>query len=317
MGQNRQGIDAYVATNLLPHVAALIAVVEAGSFTAAGRRAGVDKTQLSRRVKALEDALETRMLQRTTRRLHVTPAGQALIDAVGEPLADVVDALQLAGEPGRVRGRVRIASPPFLARDLWVPVIGQLRSEYPELRPVIRASEVMVDLVEGGFDLAVRVGHMPDSSHVARRLATWRYVLVASPDWVAAHPEVQHPADLAGHWVLYGTVPNAGRWRFERGDEGVEVHMDPDLDFDNAEMIVEALRAGLGVTAAVPFAVERLLESGELVRVLPDWRVGHTLGIFGVTAHRSYLPARVQVVLDAVRERLREREIAWRGWSDG
>ncbi len=316
MGQDRQIISAYDASNFLPHLAAFLAVVEAGSFTAAGRRAGVDKTQLSRRVSALEDGLQVRLLNRTTRRMHLTEAGRALLDASTSPVLEVLQALQLAASPDHVQGTVRVASIPETAVEIWAPVVKDLARSHPAIHLDITAGETMVSVVDSGVDLAVRIGHMPDSSLIMRRLASWRYVLVASPTWVAAHPEVQAPEDLVPHWVLYGDVTRADRWRFERDGSKTEVTLDSVFTTDSGLLQRAALVAGVGVSAMAPFAVGEALRSGMLVRVLPQWRVAHTLGIFGVTPHRAYVPARVEVVLNAVRAQVRRREPLWEALTD-
>jgi len=263
-------------------------------------------------VKALEEALEVRLLNRTTRSLHVTEAGRALAEASAEPLQESLHALQIAAEPDQIQGTVRVASIPETSAEIWGPVLMELANSHPALHIDMSASETMVSLIDGGFDLAIRVGRMPDSSMISRRLATWRYVLCASPAWVAAHPEIRSPADLAPYWVLYGNVPNASRWRFERGDEAMDVEMGSVFTTDNGLLQCAALISGMGVSALTPFATMDQLQSGQLVRVLPEWRISHELGVFGVTPHRAYLPARVQVVLDCVSRRIKEREAVWR-----
>lgn len=315
MEQIIHSIGAHKATNLLPHLSAFVAVVEAGSFTGAAKRAGVDKTLLSRRVRALEDALEVRLLHRTTRSLHVTDAGQALVDAAAGPLHDALQALQIAAAPGQVTGRVRIATITHIDEAVWAPVIGEVLRSHPGIELDIDARETLVNVVGGGFDLAIRTGNLPDSSMIMRRLATWRYVLCATPEWVEAHPEVRSPADLAPHWLLYGDVPNASRWRFERGDDQVEVEMGAVVTGNHSGVLIACVHAGLGVTAMTPYVAGPSLEDGRLVRVLPDWRIGHTMGIYAVTPHRAYLPARVQVVLEMVERRLEELEEGWTRWS--
>ncbi|MCP4806156.1 MAG: LysR family transcriptional regulator [Proteobacteria bacterium] len=299
-------------TNLLPLLAAFLEVVDAGSFTAAARRTGTDKTVMSRRVKALEEALGVRLMNRTTRALHVTAAGQRLVDHAREPLADAMAALHQTQAPDRVDGVVRIASAQSLAQQLLVPVIAGLRATHPGLRVELSASERFGPLVDGGFELALRVGRQPDSGLISRKLASWRHVLVASPDWVASHPDVSDPADLPPHWILWGHTPRAQAWSFERGDARLDVRFERSaLMFDASQLLVESARAGLGVAAMPPFSVTRELQEGSLVRVLPEWSVAHDLGVFGVTPHRTLLPARVQVVLQSVRARLAELTPIW------
>jgi DNA-binding transcriptional LysR family regulator len=305
-------IVADMPTNILPHLVAFLEVVDAGSFTAAARRSSTDKTVMSRRVKALEQALGVRLLNRTTRAIHVTPAGRRLVEEARDPVADVLAALTRTRGPERVDGTIRVASAQSLSHALLVPVLAQLQRTHPNLNVVLSAAETLVPLVQEGHELAIRVGQMPDSSLVSRKLATWRYVLVASPEWVAAHPEVRSPADLSEHWMLWGSKPRSQRWRFARGDDQLELGLEryPYI-FDVSQLLVEGLRAGIGVTAMPPFCVSRELAEGSLVRLLPEWRMEHQYGIFGVTPHRAMLSGRVQVVLDAAKARAAELMPLW------
>ena len=205
-----------------------------------------------------------------------------------------------------------LASAQSLAQAVLLPVLGALRTSHPELRVELCAQETMTPLVEQGFDLALRVGHMPDSSLIARKLATWRYVLVASPAWITAHPEVQSPADLSPHWMMWGKTSSTQQWRFKRGKEAFALRMNQyPLVFDASQLLIESTRAGMGVTAMPPFSVARELADGSLVRLFEQWRVDHELGIYGVTPHRTMLPSRVQVVLEHVRTRLDELAPSW------
>ncbi len=312
MEQNPPGIVANSTTMLLPQLAAFLAVVEAGSFTAAARLTSSDKTVMSRRVKALEEALGVRLLNRTTRSIHVTAAGRRLVEEACDPVSDALSALVRIRGADHIEGTVRLASTQSLARAVLVPVLRTLRMSHPQLRVELGAQETMTPLVEQGYDLALRVGRMPDSSLIARKLATWRYVLVASPAWIACHSEVRSPADLSPHWMMWGTSSRAQEWRFERGEEAFALRMNQyPLVFDSSQLLIESARAGLGVTAMPPFSVTRELADGSLVRLLETWRVDHEFGIYGVTPHRTMLPSRVQVVLDHLRARLDELAPTW------
>lgn len=312
-GPESDSTVANVSVNMLPQLAALVAVVDAGSFTAAARQTRSDKTVLSRRVTALEQTLGVRLLNRTTRSLHVTDAGRRLVSDARNPVSDALAALARASSPDHLEGSVRVASAQSLAQAIWVPVLARLREAHPRLSITLDTDESFSPLVEEGYELGVRVGRMPDSGLTSRKLGGWRHVLVSSPEWVAAHPEVRSPVDLPEHWLMWG--PDSGRaqqWRFQRGQEDVDVRTDRSaLVFNASHLLVESARGGLGVAAMPPFSVARELAEGSLVRVLPDWRPVHELGIFGVTPHRTMLPARVHAVLDAVRVRVAELVPEW------
>jgi DNA-binding transcriptional LysR family regulator len=315
MGQNRTSTAADVSVNMLPQLASFVAVVDAGSFTAAARQTSSDKTVLSRRVTALEQALGVRLLNRTTRSLHVTDAGRRLVDEARHPVQDALAALVRMSAPDHLEGVVKVASAQSLGQSIWVPVLAQLREAHPRLRVELSTSETFSPLVEQGYELGVRVGRMPDSGLISRKLGGWSHVLVASPGWVAAHSQVKSPIDLPEHWLLWGgDGSSAQQWKFAEGEgeECVDVRMDRSaVVHDTSQLLTESARAGLGVAAMPPFSVARELTEGSLVRVLPSWRPIHELGVFAVTPHRTLLPARVHVVLEAVRARVTELVPVW------
>lgn len=304
--------DAKTTTKLLPHLASFIAVVEAGSYSAAARRLGIDKTLLSRRVRTLEDGLGVRLLQRTTRSLAPTEAGRVLFERAMSPLNETVAALSQVADPGRVEGIVRIATFSALTDQLWVPVIETLREQHPDLKLELRAAEQFIDLIDEGIDFALRAGNMPDSTFMARRVCTWHYVLCAAPSWVDRYgADVRTPEDIRDHWLLYRGVPRANRWTFERDGEKLEVQTGSAVVVDSGEVTDSLLRAGIGVVAMPTYMAGRAIESGAVVRLLPDWSVVHSHGLWIVTPARDHVPPRVTVVIEAVRAQLEELAVEW------
>lgn len=305
--------DAKSATKLLPHLASFVAVVEAGSYSAAARRLGIDKTLLSRRVRTLEDGLGVRLLQRTTRRVSPTDAGRVLFESAKSPLNETVAALSRAADPGRMAGTVRVATFTPLITDLWAPLIRRFRVEHPELRFELRTDERFIDLVDEGIDLAVRTGNMPDSTYTARRACTWDYVLCASPGWVAEFgARIKSPADVREHWLLYRGVARANRWTFERAGEKTEIQTGAAAVVDSAESLDQLLCAGIGVAPLPTYMAGPAMARGALVRLLPEWRVAHGYAMWIVTPAREYVPPRVTMVMEAVRARLEVLAAEWK-----
>ena len=301
---------------VLPLVHAFASVVAAGSFTKASRRTGVDKSLLSRRVQALEAALEVQLLVRTTRKLRVTDEGTALYASVSTQLDEVAAALGEASAGDKLRGRLVVATSPPLARQVVVPVVRRMRADHPHVLVDVRATESFVSLVDEGIDIALRMGRLKDSSLIARKLATARYVLVASKRWAADHPHVTSPEQLDGHWLLYTKVARADQWRFERGDQVLDVRVTPCVLVDEGHVLLESVRAGLGVGALFAMQVSEALRSGELVRVAPSWRVTHSIGIYAVYPNRTLMPRRAQTFLDMLDDQLDEMELMWRAQTD-
>ncbi len=304
--------DAKTATKLLPNLSSFVAAVEAGSYTAAARRLGVDKTLISRRVFALEKALGVRLLQRSTRQMAPTEIGQRLFSQVASPISDVLTALLQAGIAQPLAGIVKVATISAFSEEIWVPVIEKLLVTHPELRIEVSTSDNFVDLIDGGFDFALRTGNMPDSSLSARRLGRWSYTLCAAPSWLENNPKtLKTPADADGHWLLFSGVPRAHLWHFIRGNKSLEVEMTPLVAADSPELVASLVLAGVGVTALPAYIARRTIESGELVRVLPEWKVDHPHSLWVVLPTKDYVPPRVRTVIDALTNHVRDLEKQW------
>jgi DNA-binding transcriptional LysR family regulator len=309
--------DAKSATKLLPHLAAFVAVVQAGSYSSAARRLGTDKTLLSRRVQILEDRLGVRLLQRTTRRLSMTEAGRVLFEKVQSPLSDTVATLAAAGDSTRIEGTVRIAGLNSLTTELWAPVIRTLHRDYSELRIELLTDDRFIDLVAEGVDFALRAGNLPDSTLISRRVCSWNYVSVASPAWAKEHQlSITAPTDLCEHWFLFPGASRATRWTFKCGEETTHVQMKSATVVDSAETLERLVCAGLGVGALPTFLAGPALTSGRLVRLLPQWTVTHTHGLWIVTPTRDHVPTRVTVAMEAVRSKLGELETVWQQFAE-
>jgi len=300
---------------LLPGLASFVAVVSAGSFTRAAKASGTDKAVLSRRVARLESALEVRLLNRTTRSVQPTDDGRALFDRVVEPLAQVLAELETTAAPDKIHGEVRVSTFAELG-EVWGVIAAKLRVQHPELLLSLDASYADGGLVDGGFDLRVTGGQLTDSSMIAHKLGGWRHVLVASPEWVANHPRVKEPADLAPHWILFGGLPFANRWVFERGAKSVTVLMGSAIVCTDGALARTALYEGVGVSAAPPFYLQRDIEDGRLVRVLPQWRTAHVHPLWAVRPHRDLVPTRVQAVIDMAEQVISAAAPDWAALSD-
>ncbi len=306
------GADAESATKLLPYLASFSAVMETGSYSAAARRLGVDKTLVSRRVKSLERGLGVRLLHRTTRSISPTEAGQRLYDQIRAPLGDTITAVLAAGSAQRIEGTVRVATFSFVGAELWGPVVATLRERHPRLHLDLRSGDPFIDLVDHGIDLALRSGHMPSSSLIARRIGTWRFVLCAAPEWLERNGgDIHHPEDTQDQWLLYGGVPRAHQWQFARGDHRHELRVRALATVDSSELQHQLVLAGAGIAALPAVSARHHLASGRLVRVLPDWHIDHAHGLWIVLPSRAYTPPRVDVVITAVTERASALQPTW------
>lgn len=257
--------------------AVFLEVVKAGGFTGAARSLGKSTSSLSRTLVALERRLGAQLLARTTRRVRLTEAG-ALYATHAEALLGVQRAAheaiaELTG--GVPRGRLRVSMPVSVGERLMGPVVSELRRRHPQLKLEIDLSDRRVRLVEEGFDLAVRVGRMADSSHRAQLLARVPVRLVASPGYVARRSAPKAPADLAQHdCITLGAVPGPQEWSFyPRRGRGHPQHVAVEgaVLTSSASFGAQLAGAGLGVLRVVEWSIRDELRRGELVELLPEW----------------------------------------------
>jgi DNA-binding transcriptional LysR family regulator len=283
----------------LTRMQAFVQVVDAGGFSAAARRAGKSKALLSKYVRDLEDELGVRLLNRTTRQLSPTEVGLAyhreaveLLQRLDDLTASVRDS---HGEP---RGHLRISGPRFFGDSELGGAITEFMAVHPEITVDIRLDDRFVDLVEEGFDVAIRVSEPTDSSLIARRLAPFRVVTCAAPSWLATHGRPKVPTDLTGLPAIADTnARNWNHWPFVVDGERIVVPVTARLHVNAPQVAATAAEAGLGVARTPLFAVRRAVEEGRLEILLEDYELAN-LVVHAVYPHRRHLSAKVRVFVD-------------------
>lgn len=293
----------------LASMSGFVAVVAAGSFVGAAERLGVSTSSLSRRIAELEAHLGARLLNRTTRKLSLTESGQAYYERCVALLADLAEADALAGlSSAAPRGRIKLSCPIAFGVQRIAPAIASFVARYPEVSFEVSASDRIVDLVEEGFDLAIRIGAVGSDQLVARRLGTVKLLLAAAPEYLARRGMPASPADLAQHDTLtYAYSPSPHLWRLT-GRDGREhtVRVDGSLHANSGDILVAAAASGLGIVHEPDFLVGPELGAGRLVRVLAEYE-GPTGEIWAVYPSRRHLSAKVRLFVDHVAERLAAR----------
>jgi len=287
---------------------AFVAVVDAGSFTAAGRKLGMPKSTLSRQVSRLEERLGARLLQRTTRRLSLTDTGQAYFARCRNAIDELEEAQRVAQDvSGRARGVVKVSSSFDFARDHLAQLMPAFTAEHPEVSINIVMSQQRVDLIAEGFDVAIRGGVLDDSGFVSRKLGDSAVWLCASPGYLDAHGRPTTVAELAEHRALVMTrsgedVP----WRMT-GPDGVEsLPLKPHLRANEFGFLRIAMLDGLGIGLQVAHEAIPLIEQGRLERVLPNHALGGG-GLYAVYPSRHHLSPKVRVFVDFLAEHIRLR----------
>jgi DNA-binding transcriptional LysR family regulator len=279
-------------------------VVERGSFTAAALEMGLSKPQVSRRVKQLEDRLGTRLLNRTTRRVSTTPAGASFHQQATRILAEVDEAeASLAGAQESLRGLLRVTLPMTFGLRYVAPLLAEFLARHATLEIDASYSDRVVDIVEEGFDLAIRVGRLPESSLVAKKIAPTSGCIVASPTYLARKGTPKRPQDLRAHECLIYAYQAGSAWRLHRARAEEVVHVRGRVTANNGEALIAAAVAGLGITGGPDFMVAGHLRDGRLVRVLPDWSMGEG-AVWAVYPTRRHLSGKVRSLVEFLAERL-------------
>ena len=274
-------------------------VVAAGSLSAAARELGLSPALISRRLAGLEARLGVRLINRTTRSLRLTDEGAGYYDTCTRVLAEIEEA-DAAVSAGRVepQGALKVAMPASFGHQHLAPLIPEFASRYPQVRLALSLSDRNVNVIEEGFDLAIRIAHLEDSSLAARRLAPNRRVVCASPAYLERHGTPRTPQDLAQHNCLTANdfVMN---WDYKEPDgRPGSVRVSGRYACDNWEVLREWALAGMGVALKSTWDVYRHLEDGSLVSVCPGYTFGSDVAIYAVYPHRRFLPAKTRVFIE-------------------
>jgi DNA-binding transcriptional LysR family regulator len=287
----------------LTDIAVFVRVVERGSFTLAAGDLALSRAVVSKYLSRLEDRLGARLLHRTTRRLSLTEAGAALFEASRGALERIEEAeAAVAQFQSKPRGRLRVSAPMSFGILHLGPAMADFARAYPEITLDVRLDDRFVNLVEDGFDVAVRIGALTDSSLVARKVATTRAVACASPGYLAEHGEPESPEDLASHnCLVYSYLADV--WRFTAPDgREIPVAVKGSLRINNGIVLAEAAVAGHGILVTPSFYVAPLLRSGRLRQILSRYKLKE-LGIHAVYPQRGHVPPKVRAFVDFLAQR--------------
>lgn len=275
-------------------------IVDRGSFARAAEDLGVSPALLSREVKLLEADLGAQLLARTTRAMSLTEAGRMYYEAAGGVLSAVEQAeAQIREGAGAVRGHLSVNAPASFGQAVIAPMLPGFLSAHPELRLSLTLDDRVVDMVEGGFDLSIRIRpQMPDSALAARRIGTARQGVFAAPGWIHAHGAPQAPEDLADCRIIgFLHAGHLTAWTLEGPGGPVTLPLDPPVRVGNSLALRDLLIAGEGVGTLPDFISAPAEARGDLVRILPDWSLPAP-GIWAVAASRLGMDAKASAFLE-------------------
>ncbi len=291
--------------NKFEDLQAFVAVVEAGSFTAAAERLDLAKSAVSRRISALEERLGVQLLRRTTRVLNLTDTGSSFYEHSARILADLEEAeAAVQQEHGELRGTLRLALPlSFGVRHMCKP-IAAFSKRHPKVVFDLNLNDRRIDLIEEGADVALRIGRLQDSSLIARRLFDVRTVVCASPHYLSTRGEPETPADLENHdCLVYSNLADPNRWTYTDGDGDQQtIEVNPVMTASSGDFLANAAAHGMGLVIQPTFIASESIRRGTLVPVLTDydWPVTPAYAVYPPTRHLSY---RVRAFIDFLADR--------------
>ncbi|EIJ48802.1 LysR family transcription regulator protein [Herbaspirillum sp. GW103] len=289
--------------NKLREIECFIAVAELGSFVKAADALGISKAAVSRTVLELEARLGSRLMQRTTRRLSLTEAGSLYLERCKQIVTalEEADDLLSAGSAKPV-GLLRINAPVTFGILHLAPLWPMFLDRHPEVELDITLSDRIVDIIDEGYDLAIRIARLADSTLIHRKLTSTSLPICASPAYLEKHGTPHHPHELAQHQIIsYSYNQGKDEWQFSGPEGPVSVRIHARMHVNNGDSCVQAALGGIGITRQPTFMIDQYLRSGQLVPLLPDYTVPD-LGIYAVYPSRAHLPAKVRAMLDFLSE---------------
>jgi DNA-binding transcriptional LysR family regulator len=292
-------------------MAVFVAIVESGSLSAAGRKLAMPLPTISRKIAELEAHIKTRLLNRSTRKLTLTDAGKAYLLACQQILESLQEAeAAAAGEYNAPQGQLNITAPIVFGRLHVLPVITEFLQAYPDINVELVLRDRTLDLLEEHIDVAVRIGELPDSSHIATRVGTIHQVVCASPRYLAQHGTPQTPQDLSNHACVTFARPSLpDAWTFNSGRRRVTIPVQSRLIVNTAEAAIDAAIAGVGITSVLSYQVEHALQAATLRVVLQKYQPA-PMPISLVYTGQRLLPQKLRAFLDFSTPRLRGRMVS-------
>ena len=297
----------------LDGIKTVVAVVETGSFTAASERLGMSKALVSKYIGEVEDSLGVRLLNRSTRRLALTEAGQRYYDSalpLLEEFEEMVDGV--TGEQSSPRGLLRISVPVTFGEMSLAPLIPKFLQQYPDIGVDLQLSDKMIDMLEEGIDVVIRIGSVDDSSLIAKHVQTLPLVLCASPDYIQSHGQPERPEDLAKeqshHQCIIDSNFRIGKhWPIICPNNiTTSVEVSSRITANSPRAVKEIALAGGGIGMIPRFIVQDALDDGRLEEILPEYRTLE-FGLFAIYPHRRYLSRKVRCFIDFLVAEFAER----------
>jgi DNA-binding transcriptional LysR family regulator len=282
-------------------VVEFVAVAEAHSFTAAAKRIGISTAQVSRQISALEERLATKLLYRTTRKVSVTDAGQVYYQHCRQVLDGLKEAeLAMNNLQSTPTGKLKITAPVTYGERSIAPLLNNFVAKYPELNVQLHLTNQLINLVDEGYDLAIRLGKLEDSTMIAQRLSSRTHYVCASPDYLARFGVPHSLSELSKHNCLQGTLPY---WRFQEAGKVNNIEVNGNIRCNSGRALVDAALKGLGIVQLPDYYVLGSIESGQLISLLEQHRESNE-GVWALYPHNRHLSPKIRLLIDYLGEEL-------------
>jgi len=292
----------------LANMKAFVAVANTSSFVRAGQKLQLATSVVSKRVKDLEEHLGSLLLQRTTRQVSLTDVGYGYLEQAQRVLAEL-DELEesIRCQSQRAVGQIKIAAPLSFTVGKLGPIFSAFLKAYPEVKIKTFLSDKKIDLVAEGYDLAIRIGNLSDSSLISKRIASTRRLVCASPKYLAEHGAPAKPADLYQHeCLIYSGVRDGKSWPFKVEGKTIYQPVEGRFDSDNGDLLCEAAIAGCGITMLPSFIIEKAINRGDLTTVLQDYEEPN-FDVYVLYPNRRHMSNRIRLLIDFLEEHLKEK----------
>jgi DNA-binding transcriptional LysR family regulator len=291
--------------DMLPALVLFARIVQYGSLTAAAQYSGLSRSAVSKQLSALEEKLATRLLQRSTRSVTLTEAGKQILDEARR-IQEALDRVQTLSEElqGQVTGHLKVSCSSGIGRVHLVPVVKQFCALYPDVHVQLLLEDRLVDLIDEQIDVAIRVGHLPDSSLVALPLGQMTWVVCASPDYLNKNGRPKKPADLLQHDCLHYRNNKSAfdHWLFKGPDGEESISINGSLSINDSTALIQAAEQGQGIVWIDKNSLGDALEQGRLVQVLQNYALEEGYPIYALYPARHHLPAKTRKFVDFLAE---------------
>lgn len=283
----------------------LVRVIDSGSFSAAARQLGIAPSSVSRQINDLEDDLGARLFARTTRKLSLTEAGQVYYERASSIINAVDEAKLALSQLGAPSGILRVTVPSGLGRELVVTAVPAFLEKYPAIKIILSMTDRVVDIVDAGIDVAIRVGRQKDSSLKARKIGESKRIVCASPEYLKQSGFPKTPADLESHnCITFRDHPGHNVWKFRNKNGPIEIRVTGSFFAKSADALVAAAVAGIGLVLLPDWNMGTELRQKQLRLVLPNYdAVPDTSPVWAVHSHQRHVPLKIRVFIDFLVER--------------